>query len=167
MDLGTRGKWQNLCQFCHKPFCSVKNHELESCPQNPDSLKNQKRLANQNQAQASKQSGKDYIEPHSPQRLSEEEDRQSRGSRESRGSTGSVGSQGSKENRPSLPQFERGATSILQEFETFLKTKGCVEKSVMTQYHNMAKRFFLHWEESDPLFIADYVLTKGCSSANP
>ena len=156
-----------MCQFCHKPFCSVKNQELESCPQNPDSLKNQKHLAKQKQAQASKQSDKDYIEPHSPQRLSEEEDRQSRGSRESRGSTGSVGSQGSKENRPSLPQFERGATSILQEFETFLKTKGCVEKSVMTQYHNMAKRFFLHWEESDPLFIADYVLTKGCSSANP
>jgi len=145
MDIGKGGERRSLCKFCHKQFSNVLEHQQESCPKNPDSIMNQKLLAKLKQAQAPKPSSKDFV---AQEITSDQVDRQSRGS-----------SKESQESRQSLPVFERGATRILLEFETWLKEKSGLEKSVMTQYYNMSKRFLKHCEDTEPLFIADSVLT--------
>ncbi len=150
MDIGKGGERRSLCKFCHKQFSNVLEHQQESCPKNPDSIMNQKLLAKLKQAQAPKPSSKDFV---AQAITSDQEDRQSQGS------TRSVGSKGSQESRQSLQMFERGATRILSEFETWLREKSGLQTSVMTQYYNMSIRFFQYCEDTDPLFIADSVLT--------
>jgi len=150
MDIGKGGERRSLCKFCHKQFSSVLHHQRESCPKNPDSVMNQKRLAKLKQAQAPKPSSKDFV---AQAITSDQEDRQSQGS------TRSVGSKGSQESRQSLPVFERGATRILLEFETWLKEKSALATGVMSQYFSMSVRFFNYCEATEPLFIADSVLT--------
>ncbi len=159
MKIEKGGERRSICQFCRKPFCCVKDHERESCRQNPNSDFNQKHLSKRKQAAVPKLSSKDFIERHSPKR-SGDDDRVDGQRQGSRGSIGSKNSQGSQDSQESSPiQFEKGAGKILLQFEQYLKMLyGNVWNEIITQSYNMSKQFFQHLEESDPLFIADAVL---------